>query len=807
MADKVVTVKIKLNKSDFIANAKAIETATGSTWKRIADQSSVIGKRIKEWAKDASLAMKAFFAVDEVGRGPFMKMLAALQNSRVAAVSMLRKNAAAIKAMFSADEIGRTPFMRMRDAANKIKTASIATLKKNAASMKQFFAPDEVGRGPFLRMLADLHNLESKSQTAFKRIGQAAKSAFGAGSKGIGTAGSWLDRKMYGSVQMGADGKYGAKKGWLSGLSNLSMTGHDSGGAMALAGVFAAKSAVESIYAKGAGIVQDANHVAEAAAQLSVNARQAGQGYIDPKVLEAEAYKVTQDVKGTSADNVIEAMAQFTSLTGDLKTARASMTTFATVARATGASLTDVAASTAAISQQFKITDPADIREVLSALTYQGKAGAIELSDLATGLQTLAAGGASFGLSGVQGVKTLGGITQIAKQGSGSAAETFTAVQGIFRELAAKTSILEKQKVKVYEGKGANKKTRDPTDIIIDAISTIGGNDVAKKATGLQSIFNDSLKGLKPLLSLYNDTVRNTVGTDKEKTAAGVNALRQALDSAINVAGGWEDVVSDAAKMQKTSSAQMAAASQSLQSKISENVAPKLTEFATGLASSTDAIDFFVFAMEVIADTVEGFGKALKALGIIKEHKKTSYELRDEHKAKKEKLQSELKGMQMTPEQIAIAQTVDPKGLEEKRKKAKELEVQIAGEAAQEKYYNDFANKGGFEWDNDPDNMPVTKTNTRTLKDKFREQQEAAVAAIPQTAGSSRSPGAVIAAQHATDVARGREMFAQREQGQAPAPVRPGPIKFDGAQPVRIVGDDTTRGTIAAPTPGNVPRL
>jgi len=801
MADKVVTVKIKLNKSDFIANAKAIENATGSTWKRIADQSSIIGKRIKEWAKDASEAMKAFFATDEVGRGPFMKMLAALQNARAAGVSMLKKNASIIKSMFSADEIGRTPFMRMRDAANKIKTASIATLKKNAASMKQAFEPDEVGRGPFLRMLSDLHNLESKSVATFRRIGAAAKSAYGTGSKGIGTAGSWLDRKMYGSVQMGADGKYGAKGGWLSGLANLSPTGHGSGGAMALAGVFAAKGIVESVYAKGAGIVEDANQVSQAAAQLSVNARGAGKEYIDPKVLESEAYAITQQVKGTSAQEVIAAMAQFTSLTGDLKTARASMGTFATVASATGASLTDVAASTAAISQQFKITDPAQIKEVLSALTYQGKAGAIELSDLATGLQTLAAGGASFGLSGVQGVKTLGGITQIAKQGSGSAAETFTAVQGIFRELAAKTSQLEKQKVKVYEGKGANKKTRDPTDIIIDAISKIGGNDVAKKATGLQSIFNDSLKGLKPLLSLYNDTVRNTEGSDKEKTAAGVAALRKALDSAINAEGGWEDVIKDSAQMQKTSASQMEAASESLKGKISENVAPKLTEFATQLATSTDAIDFFVFAMEAIADTVEGFGKALKALGIIKEHRKTSYELRDEHKAKKEKLQSELKGMQMTPEQIAIAQTVDPQGLEEKRKKAKELEVQIAGEAAQEKYYNDFANKGGFAWDNDPDNMPVTKTNSRALKDKFREQREAAAAAPPV------APTAAEQKQTA-DLAKGRQMYLQ---GAAPPQAAPaaksGPLTIGNTVAVRVVADDTTRGTIPAPTPGNVPRL
>lgn len=806
MTERVVTVRLQLHNGQFLANTRAIENATNATWNRIADRSSVIGKRVKEWAKDARESIKGIFSTDEIGRGPFMKMLAALKDQRVAGMNMLKKNAAAIKGMFTADEIGRTPFMRMRDAAAKVKAASAAAIKKGALAMKSSVqkatSPDEIGRSPFNRMLSDMHNLEGKSIAAFKRIGNAAKSAYGGGSRGIGAASSWVDKKLYGS----ADGK---KRGLASGLSNLRLSQNSEHGigAMGVAGAFMAKDMITNIYNKGMGIVEDANHVSDAAAQLSVNARQAGKGYIDPKVLESEAYAVTQQVKGTKSSEVIDAMAQFTALTGDLKTARASMVTFATVAKATGSGLTDVAASTAAISQQFGITDPEQIKEVLASLTYQGKAGAIELSDLATGLQTLAASGASFGLKGVQGVKTLGGITQLAKQGSGSPAETFTAVQGIFRELTAKTTQLEKQKVKVYEGKGADKHTRDPTDIIIDAISTIGGNDIGKKATGLQSIFNDSLKGLKPLMSIYNNTVRDTKGTDAEKTAAGVAALRKAFDGAINAAGAWEDVVQDASNMQQTASAKTAAAGELMQSKIAENVAPKLTEFATMMATNVDALDAFVFAMEVVADVVEGFGIGLKALGIIKEHKKTSYEYRDEAKAKKEKAQAALTAMQMTPEQILAETAKDPNAVAEKRAQAQKLKDEVDSAALDEKGWNTWANKGGFEWDNDPNNRnPEKKTTSRSLKDKAREQKEAAAAVAADPAEQQRRAAQTNLYSNYMKDAGAEVGTGTRVSEGAPA-ARPGPIRLDGVSAVRIVGDDTTRGSIPSPTPGNVARL
>jgi hypothetical protein len=276
--------------------------------------------------------------------------------------------------------------------------ASIKTWTKDAAAFSKVLpALMSAGNTNFASSFTNgLKTIESRSLATAKRIGNAFRGAFAGGP----VAGSSGGRRA-----MVAGGGGGGPSAFGIGLAT---------NAISMARDVAARIAM-----KGLEVTQEAGKTREAAMQLSVNSRQSG-AYVDPKQLENEFYSTAAQVKGITADEAAEAATKFVTLTGDLDTARASLVTFATISKATGAKMGDVAEATASISRQFKITDPGQIKEVLGALVYQGKKGSIMMPDLAAGLQRLAAAGSAFGLSGSSGVRTLGGLTQIAKTGTGS---------------------------------------------------------------------------------------------------------------------------------------------------------------------------------------------------------------------------------------------------------------------------------------------------------------------------------------------------------------------------------------------------
>ncbi|WP_129575623.1 MULTISPECIES: phage tail tape measure protein [Sorangium] len=440
-----------------------------------------------------------------------------------------------------------------------------------------------------------LRDFETKAMGTARRVGQAMANALG-GSLGAG-----------GRVVKGLGGGIGLGK--LGGAAAIGQLGAD---------------AIKYAAGKGGDLVKGANSVEEAANRISIGSRQAGQGFVDPKQLAAEFFAVAQQVKGIEAEAAADAASRFVTLTGDLETARKSLKDFAEVASATGANVGDVAEAAASISQQFGLTDPKEIREVLAALTFQGKAGSFELKDAAAQFQRLAASGASFGLpKTAQGVKTLGGLTQIARSATGSGEQAATAVENLFTNLKTKLKDLTAAGVKVYD-KG---KTRDVQDIIVEAISKVGGADVAQKQAGLSKIFGEQgIRAINPLISLYNDTFASAKGSNQAKTAAAMEALRSKINEATNAAGDWNEILKDSAQAQTSNSAKLTAAWENLQSKVAEAVLPQLTTFIDELAKNPEILKAF-------GDAILFTGKALRGLlltlGLIEEKKGSSSFLAD----------------------------------------------------------------------------------------------------------------------------------------------------------------------------------
>lgn len=443
-------------------------------------------------------------------------------------------------------------------------------------------------------------------------------------------------------------------------------------------GVLAAdlgKQGIDAAIGTTTAAASEANRVQEAANRISIGSRQAGGEYVDPQTLTKEFFEVAKNVRGVTAEAAADAASRFVSLTGDLTTVRGSLRDFAVAATASGAEVGDVAEAVASVSTQFGVTDPKEVRDVLAALIYQGKAGSFELKDAASLFQRLAASGAAFGISkDAQGVKTLGGITQIARSGTGSGEQAATAVESLLTNLKVKSDDLRAAGVKVYD----NGKVRDVPSILVDAIAKVGGTNTEQKNSQLAQIFGEQgIRAINPLVAKYQALFASTQGTTEQKRSAATEMLRQEFGKAINAAGSWTDVMQDSEKAQSTNTAKMTAAWQSIVSQVSDSVTPALTRLVDEFSNNPEAIraftDGIIFAGEALgafADFVGAFSSGMSP----EEYGKTK--AARELRRKESKAAADLRGMQLSPEKIAELQEKDPQKLGTLQAQAQLLQIQ-----------------------------------------------------------------------------------------------------------------------------------
>lgn len=645
------------------------------------------------------------------------------------------------------------------------------TIQKQTQSLKEAAKalPAAMSAPPSNGLLSWLRNLETRSKETARKIGDSFRGAFE-------------------QAEGGGRARRGRARGGPLG-----------------AGALIAYDQIKRLASFAADTTRDINSTHERAVQLSVNARKGGGQYIAPAQLEAQAYATASDVKGTTADQALEAMSAFVTLTGDIKTAQSSITTFALASKASGADMKDVAEATASISKQFGIVDPKQIRDVLAAMIYQGKEGAIMLPDQARGLQKIAAAGAAFGVSkDVGGVKKLGGLLQMARGGTGTSEQAFTAVEAVFRGLTEKGKELQAQHVKVYEGTGAKKKTRSIDDILIDVVSKAGGKDIGKKNAAISEIFgSEGMRAISPMVGIYQTAFQGAKGkgggaaTDAERTAAGIAALRESLDGLVHASGEWTDVMDDAAKMQGTASAKTTAAWEEFKGKMAAGVLPALGKLVDKLGEGDMGVDTLVNSFAMVAEAAGALVDVLKSAGIIKE--KSSFDKAKAAQARVLRYQEELESTEVTPEM----KKKNPAEAARREKKAADLKEKLV-KAGQEEF--DFATKSFNEG-----------TKDFTLQQAFPELYKGKAAAV---SGGGKLDAKFREQYAAKQAAGGAALTSPWATGAAPAGgapgAPPGPVKIDGAikiggvtspLPIRIVADDSKRGAGAAPpAPGAAPR-
>lgn len=154
---------------------------------------------------------------------------------------------------------------------------------------------------------------------------------------------------------------------------------------------------------------------------------------------------------GISSNEILAGAQTYVDLTGDVVGAERAMSSFARIAQASGASVSDVAQATAAMQMSGKLAAE-EIEAVWSGLITQGKSGAVGVKDLAGELATLMPMMAKFsGGTGAAGIRDMGAALQVVRRGAGSAAEASTKLQSLIGSLVKSAPKLRKAGIEVFK--------------------------------------------------------------------------------------------------------------------------------------------------------------------------------------------------------------------------------------------------------------------------------------------------------------------------------------------------------------------
>lgn len=432
------------------------------------------------------------------------------------------------------------------------------------------------------------------------------------------------------------------------------------------------------------GAVRESMETQAVANRVSINARGAGQDFIDPTVLRKEFERTAIATRGTKASDVGKAVQAYVDLTGDIDTARSSMKSFATVASATGATIEDVATAAASLGPKFDVKSAEDMQAVFATLVSQGKEGAMTMKDLAGQFQKLAAAGAAFDIGkGPQAVAKLGGLVQIARGATRSPQQAGTAVENIFSGLTSHTKNLHQAGVSLYDKKGGK---RDIEAVLAETITKVGGTNMERKNAELLKIFGkQGIRGINPLLTAYTDATKGMSG--KAAETAGYEAVMSAMHKATQAASDWAEVERDAAQAQSGSSAQIAGAWERLKAAVGDRLAPAFSEIAGKLASDGKALDMLVDAAGLAADGLKALAAYLQEKGLVSggsAAEKAAAATAEERKAtlQMEKLGGEHgeKLSKLTPEQQSQYNELNAKKLKAREaKETNQAEASLAG--------------------------------------------------------------------------------------------------------------------------------
>ncbi len=250
----------------------------------------------------------------------------------------------------------------------------------------------------------------------------------------------------------------------------------------------------------------------------------------DTKVFRESLHKTAVET-GVDADTILAGISRIGEVTGDFDFSEQMGETLAKAAKASGASVDELAAVAASMKTSMG-WGAEQIASSFNSLIIQGDQGSYTLQKFAAEGKALLAAASSFGIKSQDQFANFGAYLQVMNTSIKSEAELTTSVSSLFNELIGKAKDLKKIGVRVFDKDGnlndfddIMHQLMEKTDGNIKKISPMFGASALKALTPVMAEYKNGWQTLDAITKSGQDGMNNTEELDKrfQKTSDDFN--------------------------------------------------------------------------------------------------------------------------------------------------------------------------------------------------------------------------------------------------------------------------------------------
>jgi len=287
---------------------------------------------------------------------------------------------------------------------------------------------------------------------------------------------------------------------------------------------------------------------------------------------------------GTSTEKALSAVDRFYAKSGDAKKSLEIMPEMLALATATGGDAGEISEAAGQVSNADKSLTSKQIADVARGWGGQGRAGSVDMRELASFGSRIASGAALFAGDKAANMVSLGGIVQQSTAGgAASAAEATESVARLASDAYKHKDALKRMGVQATDSTG---KLIGPEDLIKKSVIAAKGD-----RSKLQDIYGEmSIKAVGGYANTYNDArIASLKGgaSAKDSEKAGEAAMNAAFKTWQDAALTEKQVKEDAATRLAETDKKLEAAMNDLREAVAEKLLPKLPGLITKLTELT----------------------------------------------------------------------------------------------------------------------------------------------------------------------------------------------------------------------------
>ena len=280
----------------------------------------------------------------------------------------------------------------------------------------------------------------------------------------------------------------------------------------------------------GGGLGMAIKNVGDLSESLMYYGMAAKKSDADTKVFRDSLHKMAVET-GVDADTILAGISRIGEVTGDFDFSEQMGETLAKAAKASGASVDELAAVAASMKTSMG-WGAEQIASSFNSLIIQGDQGSYTLQKFAAEGKALLAAASSFGIKSQDQFANFGAYLQVMNTSIKSEAELTTSVSSLFNELIGKAKDLKKIGVRVFDKDGnlndfddIMHQLMEKTDGNIKKISPLFGASALKALTPVMAEYKNGWQTLDAITKSGQEGMNNTGELDKrfQKTSDDFN--------------------------------------------------------------------------------------------------------------------------------------------------------------------------------------------------------------------------------------------------------------------------------------------